>query len=383
MKLIYLVADDQYFCSHRLPLALAAQKAGYDVRVATVIKNHGPAIEQAGLKVIALKHFKRRLTGPWQDTKALLELYYLYKSERPDVVHQVAIKPSMLGTWAARLAGVPRIINAFGGLGFIFTSQALWVRLLRFGLIQVMRLLFHRPQDRLILQNPDDAAVLTGLGVITPQQITLIRGAGVDTTQLHPVTPPTTPPVIVTLACRMLKMKGVEDLLEAIKLLHQRGVNAEFHFLGDVDPSNPASLSREVLLQAEASGLIRWFGHVSNVAHHYQHSHVAVLPSRGGEGIPKSLLEAAAVGLPIVTTDTPGCREAVRDGFNGFLVPPAAPTELARALEALITDPQLRQRMGEASRTRAVAEFEVSKVIAATLELYHPDEGAKACPSPN
>jgi glycosyltransferase involved in cell wall biosynthesis len=362
-KLLFLVTEDWYFVSHRLPLAIAAREAGFDVAVVTREGVHGRVIRDAGLKLIPFP-LSRRGGNPVMEIARLVRLY---RRERPDIVHHVALKPVFYGAIAARLAGVPRVVNAVSGMGWLFTSGGLAVRLMRPVLRKLLASLLAARGCRAIVQNPDDRNLLAGAGV-PDARLHLIRGAGVDTAIFAPVEPPPLP-VVVVLCARMLWDKGVGEFVAAGKRLHSQRVSARFVLVGEPDPANPAAVPLATLQGWNGRDGIECWGRRQNMPEVMKQAHIACLPSYR-EGLPKSLLEAAACGLPIVTTDTPGCREVVADGINGFLVPLKDVDALASALKCLIEDAGLRRCMGEKSRARALAEFSQEHVIQQTLSVY-------------
>ncbi len=364
--LLYLVTEDWYFWSHRLPIARAARAAGWEVLVATRVGSHGDMIRQEGFRLIPIK-MRRRSLAPWREIATVAELIGIYRRERPDLVHHVAMKPVLYGSLAAAVAGVPAVVNALAGMGYVFTSSAMKARLLRPLIKKAVRWLLDRANARLILQNPDDVAAMSA-GTVAPKRIVLIRGSGVDTTAFAPAAEPEGTPVAVMVS-RMLWDKGVGELVAAARLLRQCGVPLGVVLVGSPDPENPASIPERQLRDWDASGDVAWWGERSDVAEIWASCHIAVLPSYR-EGLPKSLLEAAACGRPLVSTDVSGCREVVRDGVTGLLVPPRAAKALAHALERLARDRDLRRRMGAAARDLVVREMSEQVVVAQTMALY-------------
>ena len=364
MKLLFVVTEDWYFVSHRLPLAVAAQAAGFDVAVATRVGRHGDVICSAGIRLIPFT-LSRRGGNPLRE---VIALWRLYRRERPDLVHHVALKPVMFGALAAWLAHVPAQVNAVAGLGWLFTSSSGVVRLIRPALRSMLAHLLNRPHSLTIVQNPEDMSLLERSG-LSATRLRLIRGAGVDVQVFRPVMPPSEP-VCIVLVSRMLWDKGVGEFVVAARYLTDAGVNARFILVGDPDPANPASVPESTLRSWHGQHGVEWWGRREDMPAVLQAAHIACLPSFYGEGLPKSLLEAVACGLPIVTTDAPGCREVARDGVNGLLVPVRDAVALAAALKKLIDDAELRRRMGEQSRLRAETEFGLEAVIAQTLAVY-------------
>jgi glycosyltransferase involved in cell wall biosynthesis len=364
--LLYLVTEDWYFWSHRLPIARAARDAGWAVLVATRVGSHGERIEQEGFRLIPIK-MRRRSLAPWWEIATVAELIEIYRRERPDLVHHVAMKPVLYGSLAAALAGVPAVVHALAGMGYIFTSSGVKARLLRPLIRTAFRWLLDRSHSRLILQNPDDVAVMTK-ATVAPERVVLIRGSGVDTEAFAQSDELDGTPVAVMVS-RMLWDKGVGELVEAARLLQRRGVPLRVVLVGSPDPENPASIPERQLWDWDASGDVAWWGERSDVANIWANCHIAVLPSYR-EGLPKSLLEAAACGRPLVATDVSGCREVVRDGATGLLVPPRDARALADALERLARNRDLRRRMGAAARDLVTREMSEQVVVAQTVALY-------------
>ncbi|MEO1766427.1 glycosyltransferase family 4 protein [Thiobacter aerophilum] len=358
--LVFLVSEDWYFVSHRLALAKAAKTAGFEVTVLTRCSEACREIEAARLRVIPFSMARRGLS-PLTLMREVWRVARLYRRLRPDIVHHVALRPVVVGGLAARLAGVRGVVSAIAGMGFVFTGKrAGWLQwtlraLLRVGLAR----------GAVIVQNPDDAALVERLGVAT-QRVTLIPGAGVDTARFTPAPEPDGQTVVM-LASRLLWDKGVGEFVEAAQALRGR---ARFVLVGAPDPDNPASVSQAQVQTWVESGVVEWWGRRSDMATTLAQAHIVCLPSSYREGLPKVLLEAMSVGRACITTDAPGCRDCVRDGDNGLLVPVKDAGALTAAIARLLDDPELRRRMGSRGRERAVAEFSQERVIEATLAVY-------------
>ncbi len=358
--LLYLVTEDWYFCSHRLPIARAARSAGWDVVVATRVGSHGDRIRREGFRLVPIG-LRRRSLAPWREIAAIAGLLRLYRRERPELVHHV-------GSFAAAMTGVPAVVNALAGMGYVFTSTRLKARALRPFVKMAFRWLLDRSNSRVILQNPDDVAAMVD-GTVAAERVALIRGSGVDTKAFAGTNEPDGMPVAVMVS-RMLWDKGVGELVQAARLLRRRKVRLRVVLVGSPDPENPASIPEHQLRDWDRSGDVAWWGERSDIARIWAGSHIAVLPSYYGEGVPKSLLEAGASARPMLATNMSGCREIVVDGITGILVPPRDVAALADGLEALARDKSLRQRLGAAARELVEREFSEAKVVEQTMALY-------------
>lgn len=368
-KIIFFVTEDWYFVSHRLPLAIAAREAGYQVSVVTRVRKHGDVIRRAGLGLVPFEN-SRASVNPIRELSTVIRLFKLCKRERPTIIHNIAFKPVVLGTIAARLAAVENVVNTFAGLGYVFTSTEAKISLLRRLFRYFIRFLFLGERTRVIVQNQSDRDVLEKFGV-SSEKIVLIESSGVDLAQFVPQSEPSGP-VVVAMVSRMLWSKGVGELVEAARFLRESGQNVRICLIGAPDPDNPSSIEEEVLRGWSRSGIVEWMGPVPNdeIAGIWKSAHIGVLPSYYGEGVPKSLLEAAASGKPLVVTDMPGCREVVVHEETGLLVQPRDSKALANAIVRLAEDPLLRMRLGLAARARVEQRFSLARVINQTLRLY-------------
>ncbi|MBU3653380.1 MAG: glycosyltransferase family 4 protein [Limnohabitans sp.] len=366
-KIIYLVTVDWFFCSHFLERAVAARAAGYEVLVVTHIQHERERLEQLGLRVTALD-MGRRSVNPLAALVTLWRLTALYRAERPSIVHHIALKPILIGSLAARLAGIRGVVNAVIGMGFAYTSRHVLARTLRPVMTMILRLLLNPPGSHVVFENHDDLETSVALGTVKRHDAVLIRGAGVQP-QTHNIDRAPHDIPVVVLVARMLWDKGIQEYVTAAQLLRQQGVKVRCLLVGGVDQDNRASIDEATLQRWNAEGVVEWLGFRTDVAQLLTQADIACLPSYR-EGLPKALLEAMAAGLPCVTTDVPGCREAVRHGDNGLLVPARHPEALAQALKQLIEDPAMRARMGARGRERVQQEFSSQQVIAQTLALY-------------
>jgi glycosyltransferase involved in cell wall biosynthesis len=368
-KLMFLVTEDWYFWAHRLPQARAARAAGFAVSVATRVAAHGERIQAEGFALHTLG-WRRGSANAFAALAAIREIAALYRRERPDLLHHVSQKPILIGSIAARLAGRRRVVNALTGLGFTFAAATFKARAIRTFLVLALRLAASHPGIRFLVENPDDGALLRRLGIVLPDQVILIRGSGVDLARYDPLPEPPSPPIVIGCATRMLRIKGVAELVAAFRRLRLQGCAAVLLLAGASDPENPASIPPDQLRAWATEPGIEWLGQVEDITTLWRRAHIAALASQGGEGIPMSLMEAAACGRPLVATDVPGCREIVVEGETGLLVPPGDIDALAGALRRLIDDPDLRASCGLNARLRVADGLDAASVGRQTVDVY-------------
>lgn len=364
-RVLFLVSEDWFFAVHFLERALAIRAAGFDVAVATRVRAQGERIRAAGIELLPLE-LARRGKNPLTEFGTVRDIAAIYRAYRPDLVHHIAMKPILYGSTAARWVGVPAVVNELTGMGFLFTSTDVVRRVVR----QPMWIAYRTSlrTGRTIVQNRDDLALLIRKNIVDPARASVVYGAGVDTTRFAPSPEPAGDPLVV-LPARMLTDKGVGEFVAAGRILRERGVQVRLALVGTPDPANPAAIAEAQLRAWVAEGVVEWWGWRDDMLAVYSAAHVVCLPSYR-EGLTRSLIEGAACGRPIVTTDVPGCREAVVDGSTGLLVPAENGSALADAIQRMVTDPGLRQRMGAAGRQLALAKFGVDRVVADTLEVY-------------
>lgn len=368
LKVLFLVTEDWYFWSHRLPLAREAKARGFDVGILTRVTGYERNLRSEGFRIFPIA-LRRERMNPLAELRAIAEIYRIYRCERPTIVHQVGMKPVIYGSIAARLTGVRHVVNALGGLGYIFSSSSLRARILRPLVRAVLPRLVNRAGSQLILQTDQDRKVLEEGGV-DPSRVAVIRGAGVDMRLFRPSPEPASAEALVVLPARMLWDKGVGDFVAACELLRGRGVRGRFALVGAPDAGNPSSIEIARLDSWSHAGVVEWWGHADDMPAVLAKASVVCLPTVYGEGVPKVLIEAAAAGRAIVATDLPGCRDVVRDRDNGLLVLPRNPEALADALQTLIEDPSMRRRMGERGRAIAESGFNVEHVVEQTFQVY-------------
>ena len=368
-SILFLVTEDWYFVLHRLPIARAALQAGYQVLVATQLSQHRDLLEGEGFTVIPMK-WRRSSLNPLHALGEIRQILAIYRRYTPDLVHHIALKPSLYGSIAARWSGTAPVVNNLAGLGQAFSSTGLAASVIRQGLITAFRLLFRRRHSCTIVENTDDRQFLIDTVGMSPDRAVLILGIGVDEARFayHEESGQAIPAVVMV--SRLLWPKGVRELVEAGRLLRTRGLDVVIRLVGKPDEASSVSVPQEALQAWHEQGDIEWLGHQDDIPKIWAEAAIAVLPSYYREGIPRSLLEAAACGRPVVTTDMPGCREIVEDGVNGYLVTPGDVASLADALEKLINDPLLRARMGRAGREMVLARFTERQVVGQTLETY-------------
>ncbi|HEX7830497.1 MAG TPA: glycosyltransferase family 4 protein [Thermoanaerobaculia bacterium] len=366
-RILFVGAEAAFFVTHRLPLAIAARAAGYDVHVATP---RGRLLEKI------LEHgfpwhevVMQRKTNVVREARSVPNLVLLYRRVRPDLVHHIAIKAVLYGTIAARIARVPAVVNAVAGLGYAFDDQRARSPLGRALSIAFSTALRH-PRMRVIFQNVEDREVFLRRGWIAADQATLIRGSGVDTDLFTPAPAPPPAPPLVVLASRLLASKGVAEFVEAARIVRASGVPARFAIVGEPDPDNPETITREQLDAWGREGFVETWGRRGDMHEVLREATLFALPTYYREGVPKALIEAASSGVPAITTDTPGCRDIVANGETGLLVPPRDANALADAVLTLLRDDEVRARMSRAARARVLAHFSLQGVIEDTLAIY-------------
>ena len=365
--LLFVVNVDWFFLSHRLPIALEAMRQGYQVHIATGLTDRLDELQCNGLVVhpLALDRSSAGLGNAW---RTMVQLWQIFRTVRPDVVHLVTIKPMLLGGLVARLAGVPAVVAAVSGLGFVFTARGAKAAVRRWLVGALYRVALGHRNLKVIFQNADDLRSLAKVAHLPAAKVAMIRGSGVDLARYAHVPLPDGVPVVV-LAARLLADKGVLEFVQAVRLLRQRGCEARFVLVGTVDTANPASFTDAVVSAWVHDGVVEWWGHRADMPQVLAAAQVVVLPSYR-EGLPKVLIEAAACGRAVVTTDAPGCRDAIGPNVTGVLVPVRDAVALADAMEDLVKDPVRCKVMGDAGRALAEKAFDVRQVVAAHLQIY-------------
>jgi glycosyltransferase involved in cell wall biosynthesis len=369
-RLLFVVNHAGFFISHRLPLALAAGDAGYDVHVATPLSKHVAKLQSIPGLVWHEIELSRSGLNPRAEWRSFRELCALYRRLAPRVVHHVTSKPVLYGTIAARLTGVWAVVNAISGMGHVHAEGGLSRAVMRTAVSLAYHFALRHPRMRVIVQNREHRQLFVSKHWVHPADVILVPGAGVDVSRFVQRAENTSGQVVIVLASRLLYTKGVEDFVAAARLLRERGVGAHCVLVGEPDSDNPASVPAEVLQRWHGEGVVEYRGRQEDMPAVFAQADIVCLPTYYGEGIPKVLIEAAASALPIVTTDWPGCREIVEHGVNGLLVPIRNPAALSAALETLVRDAGLRRAMGLRGRERAVGDYSLDSVIRRTLLLY-------------
>lgn len=362
----FVVTEDWYFRSHRLPIARAALSAGARVVVATRCNNGGRSLREEGFEVYPID-FHRAGLDPRTDLRTLKAIRRIYEMEQPDIVHHVALKPIVLGSLAAWFCKVPNVVNALAGLGFVFTQSSPRARTLGFLVGLCFRAISWRRGVHFLVQNADDREALAALG-IQQHQLSIIRGSGVDTAAYQPQRRRSDGQVVCLFVGRLLWDKGLGELAGAARALKSSHPSVTVRLAGNFD-ENPASISEEQLNRWIAEDLFDYRGHSDMIADEWAGADIAVLPSYR-EGLPKALLEAASCGLPLVATDVPGCREICIHETSGLLVPPKNAEALAAMIARLADDEALRHRLGQNGRELVEQHFSDQHVIQQTMQLY-------------
>lgn len=367
-KLLYVVNIPRFFVSHRLTLALAAQSAGFEVHVATSDhdKENVQTILDSGLPFHPLQ-LSQHGTNPFAELKTINAIRKLYNELQPDLIHHVSIKPVIYGGIAAKLTRRKAIVNAMSGLGYVFIGKGIKPNILRLLTRPAFKFAMAGKGVRIIFQNPDDRQLFIDRGLVNPMKSILIRGSGVDETYFVPKPEPLDNLPIVLFAGRLLWQKGIGEFTEMAR--HLKG-KARFVVVGYEESTSPLNVPASQLEAWEAEGLIEWGGKRDDMPDVYASSNIVCLPSTYGEGVPKVLIEAASCARACVTTDTAGCREIVKHGVNGLLVPPNDLDKLTSAVEYLIDNPGQRQQMGANGRQLVLNDFTFRQVAEETFTLY-------------
>ncbi len=371
-RILFLVNTAEFFLSHRMPLAVAAKKAGYEVHIASA---SGAAV--AIIQAMGFKHheiaFVRSGQNPLVEMKTIVQLFKLFRRLGPDVLHLITIKPVLYGGLAARIAGVPSVVSAVSGLGTVFIAGSIVAKFRKWVVTRLYSVAFKQKRLAVIFQNPDDRQALLSSRALQESETRIIRGSGVALSD-YPFRSEPEGESVVVMASRLLKDKGVFEFVEAASILRERGVTVAMRLIGSPDPGNQTSVTEQDVKRWHEDGVVRTLGYRSDIADQYADANIVCLPSYR-EGLPKSLVEAAACGRAVVTTDVPGCRDAIIPGKTGLLVPVRNAVALADAIQSLIEDSDLRIRMGQAGRKLAEDAFAIEKIVDQHLRIYEDLQG--------
>lgn len=367
-KILFVVNAPEFFLSHRLPIALAALASGYDVHVATANGESVSKINDLGL-VHHLIPMERSGQNPFKEIVSIFKLFRLFRQIKPDLVHLITIKPVLYGGFAARLARVPATVAAVSGLGTVFMDGSVKSNVRRWLVFKLYRVALNHKRLKVIFQNPDDRKALLDLRVLEPDFACMIRGSGVDLNDYPFVDEPEETKLIVVMAARLLRDKGVFEFIQAAKLLKERESMVTMRLIGSPDPGNPSSISQQDIDNWSSNDFVEILGFRTDIAYQYAAANIVCLPSYR-EGLPKGLVEAAACGRAVVTTDVPGCRDAISPDITGVLVPVRDSNALADAIQALLESPEKRMKMGAAGRKLAEEVFTIEKIVDLHMNIY-------------
>lgn len=377
-RILFLVTESYYFASHKLELAEAAAEAGFDVTVAA--RCDDPAqFDDADFKIVPLawKRTGSILSAVFGLIPDLLRVRAVLVRENPDVIHNISLKPAIIGSIAA-IGRKVKVINSVNGFGYVFYARSLLAKAVQFGCGVVLRQATKRNDACIILQNSEDATYAREAIGIEDSHVRLIRGSGIDARHFVPQPEPQSPTVRFLILARLLHMKGIQVAVAAFELLRQQNVDAELIVCGSPDSGNPSSIPKALIAQWSDVPGITFKGQVADVRPDIAESHVILLPALGGEGLPRALLEAGVMGRPLLATDIGGNREIVIPWQTGLLVPPNDPDALASAMAWLAGHPTDRERLGKAARQKVLGEFSSELIRAQHVTLYQDMIGQSA-----
>lgn len=368
MKLLFVVNVDWFFLSHRLPIALAAIEKGWEVHLACQTTDKREVLESYGI-IVHQVDMSRSGFNPFGELKPFQQILNVIRRIKPDTVHLVAMKGVILGGLASVITRIKKVVVSISGLGFVFIDSSVKAKLLRLVIMSLFRFILNGKNVRVIFQNETDRALFISNNVVKKNQTVLVNGSGVDLELFKFIPEENTSRPIVMFLGRLLKDKGVQEFFDAAKMLKQKGSQARFVLVGDIDSGNLNSLTQTDIDEFVASGYVEAWGYKKNMHEVLPAANIIVLPSYR-EGHPKSLAEAAACGRAVVTTDVPGCRDAIIENNTGLLVPLKSSKELAEAMETLINNESLRKRYGRAGRDLAESKFDVNGIVEEHLSIY-------------
>lgn len=366
-RILYIINDLDFFISHRLPVAQAASKKGFDIHIASGSSEWVNKINSFKFEYYLIP-LSRSGTDIFKEIILFIKIIILLFKIKPFILHLVTIKPILYGGIASRICRIPNVVYAISGLGTVFLPTTSKQKILKFFVLFLYKLALNRPGKFVIFQNKNDMFTLRKVANISRSEEVLIKGSGVSLSKFR-YTPESVGIPTVTIACRLLRDKGVGEFVKAVKILNNKGINAEYWIVGDIDKGNPRSFTEYDLACWRKIKNIRVLGYSKDIFDIYSRSNIICLPSYR-EGFPKSLIEAAACGRAIVTTDVPGCSDAVIPGETGLLVAPRNPFHLAETIEKLVVNHEDRIKMGHAGRILAEKEYDIRSVVDKHINIY-------------
>ncbi|NQV99837.1 MAG: glycosyltransferase family 4 protein [Rhodospirillales bacterium] len=366
-KFLIVTSEDWYFCSHRLPMAKAAQSLGLDVVVVTRAGAHVQTIKDMGFRHISLRLFTRSNVNILRNFGSILELFWLYFKERPDIVLHVSLKVSVFGMIALSVLKNTATLNLVPGVGRLAIVDHALISILRIVLWKTLRLLFRQKGALLVVQNQDNWDFFVNRGIVAATQVALVRGSGVDTAVFSPQ--PESEPLTVAFVGRLLWSKGVGELVEAAEILRRRGVDVKVVLVGVPDYTNWHYIPLQMLARWQEDGIVEWWGYQDNIVDVWQRAAIGVFPTFYGEGISKALLEAGSCARPVITTNIGSGQDLVVDGVSGLVIPARDPEALSRAIQRLVEGPGERMQLGSELRARIEKQFDNQHVVATMRKL--------------
>lgn len=367
-KLFIVVNQDWFFLSHRLPIGVTAKDVGYDVTIVSEDTGVSDKIREAGLNTINLP-INKAGTNIKDEIKTFFFLYKLFRREKPDIAHLVGLKTMLWGSLACRLAGVKAMVSAVCGLGVLFDEEHAHSFMTR-SILKVLRVTHKKKRLAVIFQNNDDKAIFLNAKIMKEEQCAFTNGSGINLQNYDYTPEPTDGLIKIIFTARMVEDKGTLILIDAAKKLEAEYKDkVQFLLCGGLD-TNPNGITKDMLESRCDGEYIQWLGHRKDVLELLKQSHIMAFPSWYREGLPKSVIEAEAIGRPVVTTDSVGCRDTVVDGKNGYMIPIKDSDALAMALKKLIDNPELRQTMGKNAREFAVKRFDIKDVVKVHMDVY-------------
>jgi glycosyltransferase involved in cell wall biosynthesis len=369
-RFLMVLNDIDWFWSHRLPLAKAIMDRGWELHLATHTASNNEKLAEMGVTGHELPKHSGGLSLLKQ-LHLMRDIYKAVKETKPDIIHAITLRYALFTGLVARLSGTKPVVFTVAGLGSLYTAPGFKMRAIRFLVLPLIRFAFGGAGKFIIFQNPDDRRAMLSQNIVKEDRTTIIRGSGVDLDEFpyQPYEQNDEEPIILYTS-RLVREKGITDYIMAARMLKEEGVKARFVVAGDVYPDNTRSMTREEMQACHDEGIIEWLGHHKDMPDLLRRSMMVVLPSYYGEGVPKVLLETAAIGRPIITCDAPGCREAVEHEVNGILVLPQCPEDIAEAIKTLINDPEKCHCYGAAGRQRMQEDFHVGSVVERTMAVY-------------